>query len=80
MGHSVSNTTTAGGGRPVGADQAVSAAPGEGDLSQAVPDDETESISAWLDSPPFTHPAPSRLIRAVHEELISANTTRPDLW
>jgi hypothetical protein len=64
MGHSVLNSTTAGGGRPVGADQAVSAAPGEGDLSQEVPDEATEPISAWLDTPQFIHPAPSRLIRA----------------
>ena len=41
MGNSASNTTTAGGCHPVGADQAVSAAPGEGDLIQAVPDEAT---------------------------------------
>ena len=47
MGNSVSDTATA-----------SRSALGEEDRSQEVPDEANESISAWLDSPPFTQKAP----------------------
>ena len=75
MGNSVSDTTTASRGRPASAGPAASDAPDGVDQNQDVPDDANESISAWLDSPPFTQPAPPQLITAVREELISANGT-----
>ena len=69
------DTTTASRGRSAGTEPAASDAPGGGDQSQEVPYEVNESISAWLDSPPFTQPAPPHLIATVREELNSANQT-----
>ena len=49
MGHSISDTATSSG-----------SAPGEEERSQEGADDANESISAWLDSPPFTQKAPPK--------------------